>query len=155
MTEAGQIRHHSHPHPTRSPIMSTAEPQAHPQAHSAIEALSRNWKEAFDAKDADAAFELYRADAALLAPGFEPIQGAEGIRGFIEGYFQILVAKEEMLITELEPMGEHAFETGSYRGVHLIDGQTIPDRGKYMRIWTREQDGSWKIYREMFNDSPL
>jgi ketosteroid isomerase-like protein len=27
--------------------------------------------------------------------------------------------------------------------------------GKYMRIWTREQDGSWKIYREMFNDSPL
>ena len=135
--------------------MSTAEPQAHSEARSAIEALSRSWKEAFDAKDADAAFGLYRTDAALLPPGFEPIQGAEGIRGFIEGYFQILVSKEDMLITELEPMGEHAFETGSYRGVHLIDGQTIPDRGKYMRIWRRGQDGSWKIFREMFNESPL
>lgn len=61
----------------------------------------------------------------------------------------------EMLITELEPMGERAFETGSYRGVHLIDGQTIPDRGKYMRIWKLEQDGNWKIFREMFNDSSL
>jgi uncharacterized protein (TIGR02246 family) len=131
--------------------MSTTAAQAHLEARSGIEALSRRWEEAFDAKDADAALSLYRADAALLPPGGEPIQGAEGIRGFIEGSFPIVVAKEEVHITKLEPLGQTAFEIGTYRESHLMGGQTVPDRGKYMRIWRRGHDGSWKIYREFFN----
>jgi ketosteroid isomerase-like protein len=27
----------------------------------------------------------------------------------------------------------------------------VNDRGKYMVVWKRQADGSWKIHRDMFN----
>jgi ketosteroid isomerase-like protein len=29
----------------------------------------------------------------------------------------------------------------------------MTDRGKYMVLWKRQADGSWKLYRDMFNTS--
>jgi uncharacterized protein (TIGR02246 family) len=134
--------------------MSTTEARNHPAVRSTIEAASRRWKAAFDAKDAAAAIALYHDDAVLLPPDGDPIRGADGIRGFIEGYFEILVSKDELVTTEVEPLGGGAFEVGTYRGVHRIEGKTIPDQGKYLRIWKQDDQGDLKIYREMFNGSP-
>jgi uncharacterized protein (TIGR02246 family) len=135
--------------------MSKTKPQSRSEARPAIDAASRRWKAAFDARDVDAAIGLYRDDAVLLPPGGDAIEGAAGIRGFIEAYLEILIAKDELRTIEVESLGDGAFEVGVYSGTHRIEGQTIPDRGKYLRVWKQEADGSWKIYREMFNGSPL
>jgi ketosteroid isomerase-like protein len=29
----------------------------------------------------------------------------------------------------------------------------MTDRGKYMVVWRRGPDGTWKLYRDMFNTS--
>jgi uncharacterized protein (TIGR02246 family) len=135
--------------------MSKPETQVQSDARLAIEAASRRWKAAFDARDVEAAIGLYRDDAVLLPPGGDAIEGAAGIRGFIEAYLEILIAKDDLRTTEAQSLGDGAFEVGTYRGRHRIEGQTIPDRGKYLRIWKQDDDGNWKIYREMFNDSPV
>jgi uncharacterized protein (TIGR02246 family) len=135
--------------------MNRLEPQAQTGVRPAIEAASRRWKSALDARDADAAAGLYHDDAVLLPPGGDAIEGAAAIRGFIEAYLEILIAKDELRTTEAAALGDGAFEIGTYHGTHRIEGRTIPDRGKYLRIWKQDADGSWKIHREMFNDSPL
>jgi uncharacterized protein (TIGR02246 family) len=141
--------------PLQEHTMSKLEPQTQSGVRPAIEAASRRWKSAFDARDVEAATRLYHDDAVLLPPDGDAIEGAAGIRGFIEAYLEILIAKEDLRTTEVEPLGDGAFEVGTYRGRHRIEGQTIPDRGKYLRIWKQDDDGNWKIYREMFNDSPI
>jgi uncharacterized protein (TIGR02246 family) len=135
--------------------MNKLDPQTRSDTRPAIEAASRRWKAAFDARDVDAAVGLYHDNAVLLPPGGDPIEGAAGIHGFIEAYLEILIAKDDLRTTEVESLGDGAFEVGMYHGRHQIEGQTIPDRGKYLRVWKQDDDGSWKIYREMFNDSPL
>jgi uncharacterized protein (TIGR02246 family) len=135
--------------------MNKLDPQTRSDTRPAIEAASQRWKATFDARDVDAAMGLYHDNAVLLPPGGDPIENAAGIREFIEAYLEILIAKDDLRTTEVESLGDGAFEVGTYHGRHRIEGQTIPDRGKYLRVWKQDDDGSWKIYREMFNDSPL
>lgn len=48
-----------------------------------------------------------------------------------------------------------AFARGTYsvKRTPVAGGETVETDGKYMTIFKRQADGSWKIYRDIFNSN--
>jgi ketosteroid isomerase-like protein len=61
-------------------------------------------------------------------------------------------------VAELEGRGDVAYARGSYSMKIAVPGAPAPvdEKGKYVEIWRRQADGSWKLARDIFNsDLPL
>ena len=58
---------------------------------------------------------------------------------------------------ELEEMGDRAVERGAATiDIQGEDGQTMQASGKFIVLWRRQTDGTWKWHWDCFNfDAPL
>jgi ketosteroid isomerase-like protein len=45
--------------------------------------------------------------------------------------------------------GDTAYETGKYSYNFQQNGQPVTDQGRYVTIWKRQGDSSWKIAMDM------
>lgn len=50
-------------------------------------------------------------------------------------------------------MGDWAFSRGNYTATQTVQGNTVEVDGKFMTIFRRQDDGQWKIYRDIFNSN--
>ena len=117
----------------------------------AIEAASQRWEEAYNARDAAGITSLYAADAVVMPPNAEPIEGREAIHSFWQTVLEENAGVTGQLETvEVHDMGEVAVEVGSYVDTGP-DGEHV-DHGKYVALW-KKVDGEWKIIRDIFNSS--
>ena len=59
--------------------------------------------------------------------------------------------------TSIDVAGDYAIETpNSEMTVTPKGGKAMPDKGKYLTVWKKQADGSWKIYRDINNsDGPV
>jgi ketosteroid isomerase-like protein len=111
--------------------------------------------EALRRGDASAAGSLYTRDARMLAPAAPPIRG----RDEIERYWQTGVdAGVRDVALELVSIDSHdrvAYELGRYAlALDSEDGEVV-DRGDYLLVHERQDDGSWRWAVEMFkSDAP-
>lgn len=56
---------------------------------------------------------------------------------------------------ELRIDGDHAYDWGYYEGQAAQDGVPLaPFRGKYVIVWHRGTDGTWRILMDMWNSLP-
>lgn len=53
---------------------------------------------------------------------------------------------------ELSPGGDMGYTWGHYEG--RATGNAAVERGRYMTVWKKEQDGSWKIIFDSSNEDP-
>ena len=90
---------------------------------------------------------LYYSDnAVVLASNTDPIEGKEAIVEFL-GMFPDM--DMEFKIVELYGAEDMAYVYGWY---NLDFGEDMPgDKGKYIEIWRRQEDGSWRITHDIFN----
>ena len=55
---------------------------------------------------------------------------------------------------EIARSGELGYTRGSYRQrVENADGEVVAVQGKYLTLWHRQPDGSWKVAVDIFNPS--
>ena len=106
--------------------------------------------------DAPAFVKAYYADDAILMPSNQPaLSGA----GPITEWFKALPPVSGLKFTtdEIEGFGGVAYLRGRYSFTMLPPGAApIPDSGKYLEIWKKQADGSWRSARDIFNsDLPL
>jgi len=45
--------------------------------------------------------------------------------------------------------GDTAYETGKYKYEYTVKGKPGTDEGRYVTIWKRQKDGSWKLSMDM------
>ena len=114
-----------------------------------IRAASANWVHAFNAKDGAGIAAVYTADAVLLPPDAEPIEGLEAIAGFW-GDFAGRVTAADLEIREIFVGGDLANVIGTYR--LEVEGAQ-PHTGKYIEMWTRGETG-WQMHRDIWNATP-
>lgn len=113
----------------------------------------------FNAKPADFkahAAAYYAADAIFMPPNGDAIQGAEAIGTWMAGYPAINNTK--FAIVDMNGSGDMAYVHGTYEMDLTAPGATVAvhDKGKYLEIWKKQTDGSWKVARDIFNsDIPL
>jgi uncharacterized protein (TIGR02246 family) len=119
-----------------------------------IEQAAARFSDAFNRGDAPALAAMYDTGGVVLAPNAPPMHGRQNIEAFWAGARQQGFRTLSLAVDSVEPIGNHAIELGRYSLVIQPPGQAeMTDRGKYMVLWKRQADGSWKLYRDMFNTS--
>jgi uncharacterized protein (TIGR02246 family) len=135
-----------------------AEKASGSAVRAALEAANAKFTAAVKAGDVATAANVYTADAAVLAPGSPVLKGREAIAGMFGGWLSEMVVTEFTLtIEDLVVAGDYAIDTGTYAMTMKpkAGGDAFPDKGKYLAVWKRQSDGSWKLFKDAWNaDAP-
>mgnify|MGYP001822815980 FL=1 len=103
------------------------------------------------AKDWDQYCEIFYApDAIILLPHLEPVVGRPDILDFIKEAFPGLTSFD-LRTAHLEGSGDLAYVRGTYHLEMTTPDGPVADHGKYVSIWKRQNDGSWKNSLYMSN----
>jgi uncharacterized protein (TIGR02246 family) len=116
----------------------------------AIRQATASAEKAVNARDFAAWAATYAEDAAMLPPNAEAVQGRAAIQAWAEAFPPVSDFRLQQL--DLDGRGDLAYVRGTYSMVITPPGAApATDRGKYLEIWRKQSDGSWKIARDMFN----
>jgi len=120
----------------------------------ALRQNDENFAKAANAKDFASASSNYLDDGALLPPNEAAVQGRESIRKWFTAFPP--VSNFRVDVVEIDGHGDVAYTRGNYSLTISPPGAApVSDKGKYVEIWRKQADGSWKIKADMFNsDNP-
>lgn len=121
----------------------------------AIRAASRAYTQAALEKDWARWANYFEPDGKFLTPNAPILEGVQAIEKWGAAFPPIRSLVIEPI--EIEGRGDTAWTRGRYSLVMAPPGQgEVSDTGKYMEIWRKQADGSWKLRRDIFNsDLPL
>ena len=124
------------------------------QVRQSIEEANVKLGEAARSGDAAALASLYAADAKLLPPNSEMIQGREGVEAYWAGGFQMGIKDVVLTTVDVMIMGDMVCEIGKAKVTIQPEGMDeIQDIAKYVVIWKNSTDGAWKLYVDIWNTS--
>ena len=108
------------------------------------------------AKGGGPAFAAWFADDAVtLSNGKAAVVGHAAIAAsatWNPEQYQLLWTPEG---ARMSPSGDMGFTWGHYEGISKDrDGTPIRNSGRYMTIWKKQPDGSWKVALDASNDAP-
>jgi uncharacterized protein (TIGR02246 family) len=120
----------------------------------ALRDLDAQWSAAAGAKDLDKTVSYYSDDAIVMPPNAPPATTKEAIRS----------AWKEMLTTpgagiswkaskvEVAKSGDLAYVSGTYEEMMTdASGKPVKDHGKYVEIFKKQADGTWKVIVDIWN----
>jgi ketosteroid isomerase-like protein len=82
------------------------------------------------------------------------IMGREGIETFWGGGLQMGIKDAVLTTVEVLGTGDMVCEIGKYDLTIQPEGQeAIADTGKYLVIWKKTSDGTWKLHIDIWNTS--
>jgi uncharacterized protein (TIGR02246 family) len=113
---------------------------------------------ALNAGDADAWVDCFTDDGVQMPPHFATNAGKSAVRGWSQGFLNLFDCWFSLSVDEVRVAADWAFERGRYT-ITLTPkagGGPVDDSGKYITVYQRQSDGSWKIARDIWNsDQPL
>ena len=121
--------------------------------------LDAQWSKDAGAKDVDKTVSYYAESAVVMPPNASAATTKESIRS----------AWKEMLTTpgaaiswkatkvEVAKSGDLAYVSGTYEETMTdASGKPVPDHGKYVEIFKKQADGTWKVVADIWNsDLPV
>ena len=118
----------------------------------------KQWVAAANKKDAAALAALYDQDAVLMPPREEPVLGKAAIAEWYTHYVANPNATpftEQFNSNSFHVVGDIAIDTSDFDGdATMSDGKTMHFHGKNIVLWKKQKDGSWKIFRDMWDAIP-
>lgn len=125
------------------------------EVRKAVEAANAEWVAAFNRGDAVAVAALYTEGATLMPPDREMVRGRQGIQEFWQGGIQRGLKDAVLTTVEVQADGNTAYKIGRVSlTVHAKDQAPKPISGKYVVVWKRQADGSWKLHVDIWNSTP-
>jgi ketosteroid isomerase-like protein len=119
-----------------------------------VRRADEEWMKVFSAKELDKSVAFCEEDGAVLAPNAPIAQGREAISKSFAGFFTLPNLKITWHADKasVARSGELGYTSGTYQ-MSFTDagGKTIPDNGKYVTVWRKQADGSWKVVLDIFN----
>ena len=124
----------------------------------AIEERYQEWLAAENKRDATAVTNLYDDNAVLLPKSEELVIGKAAIGEFYkkqmaDPHFVPFTLKSDWNSFYLA--GDVAMATSVFEGDATRNEKQIHFRGKNFLVWKKQNDGSWKIFRYMYDEIPL
>jgi uncharacterized protein (TIGR02246 family) len=123
----------------------------------AVEGRYKQWLAAANKKDVSAMMDLYDENAVLMPKEEEPAIG----KAAIGEYYKKLFANPNFVPFTLtlnwnsfHTVGDIAIATSLFEGDVTRNGKQIHFRGKNLLVWKKQGDGSWKIFRYVFDEIP-
>jgi len=137
------------------PLLLGADMSHAQDAKAAIDEAAIAWESAFNAGDGKGVAELYTEDAALFPPGAERVDGKAAIAEFWQGAIDSGLADADLETVEVVEAGDLAYEVGAVTlSAPIADGERVPVSGKYIVVWQHEDDGAWRMHRDIWNLNP-
>jgi ketosteroid isomerase-like protein len=127
-------------------------------AQKAVADADHAWEVVFAAKDLDKSVDAVSASGSVLAPNSPIATGHAAVRELFKGFFSLPGVKMSWQATSVEvaASGDFAYTSGTYELSFDAGNATSTDKGKYVTVWMREKNGTWKVVRDIFNtDLPL
>jgi uncharacterized protein (TIGR02246 family) len=120
----------------------------------AIREADMQFSKAGAAKDLEGLIAFYADDAALLEPNAPLAMGKDAIRTA----WSNLIATPGFGVSwkptkaEASRGGDMGYTIGTYElTMHDPSGKPQTDRGKYVTVWKKQADGTWKSVVDIFN----
>jgi uncharacterized protein (TIGR02246 family) len=136
---------------TKNQTTTPGESEALADVRRAIERGNQQWSEGWAKGDAALVATLFTDDGVQLLSSGKIIKGRQQIlerqktamQGADPG------VKVTVTTTTIWLDGDTAYETGKYKYEYKEKGKPGTDEGRYLTIWKRQQDGSWKLSMDM------
>lgn len=132
-------------------VIAAGEQSGLTEARQAIDKGNAQWVEAWDKADASLIAALFTNDGVLLGRNGKffkgPQQILERMKTVLEGAGKGV--KATVTTVDLWLDGETAYETGTYSYKYQEKGKPVTEEGRYVTIWKRQTDGTWKIASDM------
>ncbi len=117
------------------------------QERQSIAEANIKFGEAIRSGDATALASLYTEDTRLLEPMGGLIQGREGVEAYWARAFQMGIKEIVLTTVDIMNMDDMICEFGKAYLTIKPEGQDeIKDVGRYLVIWKKAADGTWKMY---------
>jgi uncharacterized protein (TIGR02246 family) len=118
-----------------------------------IEAADSQMAAAMGQGDTVGMYAAYTDDAVMKMPGTATLHGRAEMGKVMNAMMAQMTLKDPKFhIEDVLVGGDLAVETGTYEWtVQPKKGKAFPDKGKYVTVWQRQGDGSWKIVRDISN----
>ncbi len=131
----------------------TAVVQDTEAAEAAIRALVDEFLAGFNAGDAESLASQYAEDAVQMAPDGPPTEGPEAIVRSIAEFMAGYTATQTATVDEVSVHGDIAFARGSWnvRQTPVAGGEEEVRNGKWLTICQQQADGSWQVWRWIWN----
>jgi ketosteroid isomerase-like protein len=133
---------------------STAVAQTNSKNLDELRAADAAWLKTYEAKDVDKAVAFCDEQGSLLWPNAPRATGKTAIATATASAFAIPDFKLEWYPKQIAVAhsGELGYTTGTYTWTFKdASGKPASDKGKYLTVWKKQQDGSWKVLLDMFN----
>jgi len=106
------------------------------------------------AKDAERWASVYADDARVFPPNALLVTGKEAIRKLFAELFASPGFEIDWEVTRVEV--SRAGDLGYVVGTHKVtvnddEGNPVTDRGKWIAIWKKQADGTWKCIEDIWN----
>jgi ketosteroid isomerase-like protein len=119
------------------------------QERAALLQVDREWSQSV--KDTDKFMTYFAADATAYPPGMPIATGTAKIREIITG----MMSGPGFSLTwtptkaDVSASGDVGYTAGTYE--MNMSAMPAPEKGKYVTIWKKQADGSWKAIEDIFN----
>lgn len=134
------------------------QPPTPPDTRAADEAAIRNldtqWSQAAAAKNVDQFVAAFADGANFFPPNQPAITAKEGIQKWASD----LMANPGFAVSwtptkaEVARSSDLGYTLGTYElTLQGPKGKTMTDHGKYLTVWKKQADGSWKVAADVFN----
>ncbi|HEX9199006.1 MAG TPA: DUF4440 domain-containing protein [Acidobacteriaceae bacterium] len=137
------------------PAAPAVDPKASEQAVKDAEVL---WSRAAQAHDMTTLFSYYADDATLLPPNGEMTTNKVKLQ---KAWTDMLTKDVDLswtsMYVEAAASGDLVYDVGSYTMTTKAKGKgkASSDRGKYLAVWKKQADGSWKAEADTWNSDLL
>src|SRR5438046_10707040 len=120
----------------------------------ALRDLDAKWSAAAGDKDIDKTVSYYSEDAVVMPPNAPSAKTKETIRGAWKEMLTSPGAAITWKATKVEvaKAGDLAYVSGTYEQLMTdASGNPAKDRGKYVEIFKKQTDGTWKVIVDIWN----
>jgi uncharacterized protein (TIGR02246 family) len=117
----------------------------------AIEGIETSWVTAIASKDIEQWVSYYAEDATILLPNAPPVRGKDNIRASLKPRISDPNFSLTFRPAKIEVSTDLAYVQGAYSSTRT-DPKTmeiVADQGKYVTVYKKQADGSWKAVQDM------
>lgn len=129
----------------------TASAQVNGGAADALRAADEAYLKVYAARDVDRSVAFFDADGSILAPNAPIATGKSAIAKSLSDDFAAGIASWHADAVGVAKSGDLAYTSGRYEFFKDSSSKSPIDNGKYLTLWRRQKDGSWKVLFDAFN----
>lgn len=118
--------------------------------------MNRDFAKALNNKDAVAAANCYTEDATVFPPNEAPVSGRANILKYWEGAVAAGAFDVDVATISTGNNGDLGYEIGRFQmSTKDSTGKVTTERGKYIELLKRGEDGKWKSTHGIWNTDTL